>query len=99
MSTTAVTLENMPLDELRRLTIEAEQGVTVADPAHVVTDPPKVDPPVTADSAPVVDDKPKRFRRDIDLKDGSGIQRFEGATMDELLDNLVKAQENATRKI
>jgi hypothetical protein len=35
----------------------------------------------------------------IDLGDGSGAQVFRGNTLEELVDNLAKAQENATRKI
>jgi hypothetical protein len=47
------------------------------------------------------EDKPaeKKFKREIDLGDGSGKQVFEGATAEELLDALAKAQENATKKI
>ena len=43
--------------------------------------------------------KPEKFQRVIDLGDGSGIQRFEADTMEELVDKLAKAQEHATRKI
>jgi hypothetical protein len=39
------------------------------------------------------------YRREIDLGDGGGVQVFEGATPDEVIDKLAKAQENATRKI
>lgn len=39
------------------------------------------------------------YRREIDLGDGSGVQVFEGASYDELIDKFAKAQENATRKI
>jgi hypothetical protein len=41
----------------------------------------------------------KAFRREIDLKDGSGVQVFEGDTAEELNDKLGEAQVNATRKI
>jgi hypothetical protein len=43
-------------------------------------------------------ESPKVYR-EIDLKDGSGVQRFEAATYEELVDKLATAQENATRKI
>lgn len=43
--------------------------------------------------------QPTIYRRVIDLGDGSGTQVFEGATQEELIDKLTKAQENATRKI
>jgi hypothetical protein len=39
------------------------------------------------------------YRREIDLGDGGGVQVFEGASYDEVIDKLAKAQENATRKI
>lgn len=39
------------------------------------------------------------YERTIDLGDGSGVQVFEGKSMEELIDKLAKAQENATRKI
>lgn len=39
------------------------------------------------------------YQRTIDLGDGAGVQVFEGKTMEELVDNLAKAQEHATRKI
>ena len=51
-----------------------------------------------AQPEPVAEPKP-RFRREIDLEDGSGVQAFEGATLDELLDKLTTAQKNATKKI
>lgn len=41
----------------------------------------------------------KAFRREIDLKDGSGVQVFEGDTAEEVMDKLAEAQANATRKI
>lgn len=41
----------------------------------------------------------KAFRREIDLKDGSGVQVFEGDTWEELADKLADAQANATKKI
>jgi hypothetical protein len=39
------------------------------------------------------------YRREIDLGDGSGVQIFEAPTPEELIDKLVTAQTNATRKI
>lgn len=41
----------------------------------------------------------KKFRKEIDLGDGSGVQVFEADTPDELIDKLTEAQANATRKI
>ena len=40
-----------------------------------------------------------KFRREIDLGDGSGKQVFEANTLEALTDALVQAQTNATRKI
>ena len=98
MSTTVVTPDpsTMPLDELRALVSKqlSEEPAAVVEP--VVTEPAKVDPPAATTTEPPA---PKRFRREIDLGDGSGIQRFEGATLDELVDNLAEAQRNATKKI
>lgn len=39
------------------------------------------------------------YRQVIDLGDGSGVQVFEGKSMEELVEKLVKAQKNATKKI
>jgi hypothetical protein len=39
------------------------------------------------------------YVREIDLQDGSGVQRFEADTLEGLVDKLASAQENATRKI
>lgn len=41
----------------------------------------------------------KAFRREIDLKDGSGVQVFEADTAEEFADKLAEAQLNATKKI
>src|SRR5437868_2462551 len=46
-----------------------------------------------------VPNEPQVFSRTIDLGDGSGVQVFEAPTLEELVDKLAKAQENATRKI
>ena len=56
------------------------------------TEPPKpptqVDPPA-----------PAKVFREIDLKDGSGVQRFEAATYEELADKMAEAHKHATVKI
>jgi hypothetical protein len=92
MSTTVPDLQNMPLDELKRLTVQFEAG-------ELPVVEPEVAPVVPAVEPPVVEPEKKRFRREIDLEDGSGKQVFEGATLDELVENLAKAQKNATKKI
>lgn len=45
------------------------------------------------------EDNGGKFRREIDLGDGSGKQVFEADSADALIDKLTIAQENATRKI
>ena len=46
------------------------------------------------------DDQPaKKFTVSIDLGDGAGVQKFEGATVEDVNAQLVRAQEHATRKI
>lgn len=47
----------------------------------------------------VTHEEPQKFRREIDLKDGSGVQVFEADTAEGLIDKLAQAQEHATRKI
>src|SRR6266705_5063177 len=42
---------------------------------------------------------PSKFVREIDLKDGSGVQKFEADSWEGLVDKLATAQENATKKI
>jgi hypothetical protein len=44
-------------------------------------------------------DEPKKFVKEIDLGDGSGVQKFEADTEAELIDKLVEAQTNATKEI
>ncbi len=43
--------------------------------------------------------EPKKFVKEIDLGDGSGIQRFEADSEAELIDKLVEAHTNATKEI
>jgi len=46
-----------------------------------------------------VGDEQVVYVREIDLGDGSGVQRFEADTLEGLVDKLATAQEHATRKI
>lgn len=48
---------------------------------------------------PIPPAPPQEFVREIDLGDGSGVQRFIGKTPEELIDKLAEAQRNATYKI
>jgi hypothetical protein len=80
-----------------------EQGrfVAVTDPARqlppsseVITDPARLLPAADDEAAPV-----EEFTATIDVGDGAGVQVFSAPTKDELLEKLIEAQENATRKI
>jgi hypothetical protein len=66
---------------------DAQGRFVAADPAP---DAAQVDDP----AAPV-----EEFTATIDLNDGGGVQVFSAPTKDELLEKLIEAQENATRKI
>lgn len=98
MSTAAITnaqeidLENMPLEELRKLAMQAE----VDAPAPLRDEAGRfVSPQIDPDPDPA----PQTFRREIDLGDGSGKQVFEADSADGLVDKLAEAQRNATIKI
>lgn len=66
--------------------------------APEVTEGEKPEP--KADAVDSKEEKPSgKFRREIDLGDGSGKQVFEADSAEALIDELTKAQENATRKI
>jgi hypothetical protein len=106
MSTTptALDLQNMPLEELKRLA-EAEAAAPVAvDPPAPVTEQPRgpdgkfiaQNPPKEEVSSPEL---PVVFQRIIDLGDGSGVQVFQADTAEALIDKLAEAQTHATRKI
>jgi hypothetical protein len=99
MSIPTVNYDTMPLEELRALTIEFENQPVVPVTPSVAVVPAVEAAPVVDPAAPVVPEEKKRFRRVIDIGDGAGKQEFSGATLDELVENLAKAQENATRKI
>src|SRR5437879_3395776 len=68
-----------------------EQGRFVAkEPKTSTTEEPKTD----AEPAPET-----AYEYEIDLGDGSGKQVFRGASYEDLIEKLGKAQEHATRKI
>lgn len=62
-------------------------------------DPPAPPPVAATPPIPAPPVQPQKFTRDIDLKDGSGVQHFEAESWEGLVDKLAQAQENATRKI
>lgn len=58
------------------------------------------DVPAQVEEPPKAPETPApKFVREIDLKDGSGVQRFEAESWEGLVDKLAQAQEHATRKI
>jgi hypothetical protein len=56
-------------------------------------------PAVEPGKEPAASDEPKKFVKEIDLGDGSGVQKFEADSEAELIDKLVEAQTNATKEI
>lgn len=98
MSTAAITnaqeidLENMPLEELRQLAIQA-----------TVDDDKKEFQARDEQGRFAVQQDPdialQTFKRVIDLGDGSGTQVFEADSADALADKLAEAQKHATIKI
>jgi hypothetical protein len=93
----------LSIEELRAKALEA---LTTPEQPEVPAEPEKADPPrdekgrfVKAESDTVEEVDEVVYERVIDLGDGSGTQVFRGNTMEELIDKLATAQENATRKI
>lgn len=87
------------------LTESGATGITAQTPTQSMMakdfpDPPPP-PPAAVEAVPPAQTPaaPQKFARDIDLKDGSGVQHFEAETWEGLVDKLATAQENATRKI
>lgn len=102
MSTTpAPDLQNMPLEELRRL---AEAEVVPVVEAPPVTEQPRgpngkfMVAPVVPDPAPVVE-AAKVFRSTIDIGDGAGLQVFEADSEAGLRGKLEQALWHANKKI
>lgn len=101
---TAVDLQNMPLEELKKLA-EAEVASAVsAVSANGETAPTSETQPRGPDGkfvaapAPAAE-LPVVYQRIIDLGDGSGVQVFQADSAEELIDKLAEAQTHATRKI
>jgi hypothetical protein len=87
------------------ITEAGETGLTAPPPqvpdalrmAAEFAEPPAqavIQTPPTPETTP-----PSKFVREIDLKDGSGVQKFEADSWEGLVDKLATAQENATKKI
>lgn len=87
-------LEDLSLEELRALADgQAAKPKTEAKPVvpkeEIEEDEQEIDE----------EEDEEKFRREIDLGDGSGVQVFKAATLEKLLDKLAEAQKNATIKI
>lgn len=98
-------LEEMNEDELRELA-NANMDTELGEPAVEVEE--EEAPGTDAEEQPegeveqVQEPEPPTptvYRRVIDLGDGSGVQVFEGATQEELIEKLATAQANATKWI
>lgn len=107
MSTTPVNFDEMSLEQLREAALNSV-GQTVTPPP--AAEPAQAEPaaPIQAEpaapAAPAATEEEEEtdeplYAREIDLGDGSGVQVFKAATLEELVDKLAEAQLNATRKI
>lgn len=85
-SVTPPSVTEQPRDEQGRFIKVEESEPTVNESTETQTE--------TEEATPV-----EAYTATIDLGDGSGVQVFEGKDKDELLQKLIVAQENATRKI
>lgn len=90
-------LEDLSIEQLREMAIK--QSITPAEePAAEAEEKPRDEKGRFAKAEPEPEEE-VIYERTIDLGDGAGVQVFRGKSYDELIDNLAKAQENATRKI
>jgi hypothetical protein len=100
------------MDELARLASQpapTPEGVTppsVEQPRDeqgrfIAAVPPQADPVAPPQADPVVDPAApvEEYTATIDIGDGAGVQVFSAPTKDELLEKLIEAQTNATKKI
>jgi hypothetical protein len=112
MSTVVVNPYEMSMDELRQMAegqpLPAPEPIT--PPAEQPRDeqgrfiaavPPQADPVVPPQADPVADPAApvEEYTATIDIGDGAGVQVFSAPTKDELLEKLIEAQTNATKKI
>lgn len=80
-------LDELSLDELKALA-NGENAKPAAKPAKPAATPEDDET-----------DEPEEFEYRIDLEDGSGVQVFKGASVEEVMQKLGDAQKHATRKI
>jgi hypothetical protein len=94
------TLDELRAEALKALTTPEEKQEDKPDPAEEKAEPPRDDKGrFTKADAGDEETEEVVYERVIDLGDGSGTQVFRGKSMEELIDKLATAQENATRKI
>lgn len=92
MSTSEPAIQEIDLDKLEGLSIEEIRKLAETSEEQPRGDDGKF---IKKEEVP----EPVKFRREIDLGDGSGKQVFEADSQDELIDKLTEAQKNATKKI
>jgi hypothetical protein len=87
-------LDKLSLDEIRALAMKEAAG------EKTVIEQTREEPAEEhEDEEPEDNGEGTIYYREIDLGDGSGKQRFEGKTPEEVMDKLADAQAHATRKI
>jgi hypothetical protein len=86
--------DELSLEEIKSLANgQPEPEKKVEDKKPSVTEEPVVE------DDEVDDDEPTQFEYKIDLEDGSGVQVFKGASVEDVMNKLGEAQKHATRKI
>lgn len=88
-----VNTDELTLEQLKELANKEAAGGAVEAPEKAVPEPEPPEETEPEEPAETI------YERRIDLGDGSGVQVFRGHSLDELVDKLATAQENATRKI
>jgi hypothetical protein len=94
-------LEEMSVEQLRELALQHSD--VAPQPEAEPEEKPRDDKGRSAKPAPAAEEEEEAeetvFERVIDIGAGAGAQVFRGKSLEELVNNLAKAQENATRKI
>jgi len=88
-------LEGLSLAELRALA----DGQAQPKAAPKAAEPKVEEVEEEIDEDEDDEEEEDKFKREIDLGDGSGVQVFKAPTLEKLLDKLAEAQKNATKKI
>jgi hypothetical protein len=87
-------LDELSLEEIKALANgQTEPETRVEDKKPAVTTEPVVE------DDEIDDEEPTEYEYKIDLEDGSGVQVFKGASVEDVMNKLGEAQKHATRKI